>query len=261
MILALDTSTLQAGVALVDERGAKVAARTARVTTHSERLLALVREVLDEAGLRAAALDAIACGAGPGSFTGLRIGLATAKGLCLATGRPLVLVSSLGALALRAPGGALAVAAIDAFKGEVYAGFYRRGEGALLHAEEKEAVLAPDRLAALLAQRAALGPAGPSARSPIHLIGDVLSAWPQLAVPGVDTADRGPPDAADVGRLAALRLARGEHDDLAASVPSYIRASEAEIKGPPMASPPSPARGSRSRLPVEDGRGPGGNRT
>jgi tRNA threonylcarbamoyladenosine biosynthesis protein TsaB len=210
-------------VALVTEAGELVARRDARVTTHSEMLLALVREVLDEARLQPAALGAIACGAGPGSFTGLRIGLATAKGLCLALERPLVMVSSLQALALRAPPGTLAVPAIDAFKGEVYAGFYQRvaESSAPLRAAADEAVLSPERLASILVERAR--------GDRVRLVGDVLARWPQLAVSSVDASDQGPPDALELGRLAALRRARGEHDDLAAAVPSYIRPSEAEL--------------------------------
>jgi tRNA threonylcarbamoyladenosine biosynthesis protein TsaB len=227
MILAIDTATLQAGVAIVDESGACIAARSARVTTHSEELLAMIAGALDEAGRRPAELSAIACGAGPGSFTGLRIGLATAKGLCLATGRPLLLVSSLAALALRAPTGAIAVPCIDAWKGEVYAGFYRRGEGTGLLALEPEAVLAPGRLAAWL--EAAIG----GSAAAVHLVGDGAVRWPELLAPGVVAEDRSAPDAADVGRLAWDRFARGERDPLAEAVPSYIRPSEAEIKGPP----------------------------
>lgn len=239
MLLALDTATLTASVALLDGAGRTVAARRDRVTTHSERLLALVDAVLAEGGVRPGALDAIACGAGPGSFTGLRIGLATAKGLCLATGRPLVLVSSLAALAARAPAGALAVGAIDAFKGEVYAGFYRIGDGGEPIGdpetdEPEEIVLPPARLAERLVEAAAREPGR------VHLVGDVLGAWPVLAVPGVDLHDGGPPDAVEVARLAARRLAGGAPDDLAAAVPRYIRPSEAEVLGP---RPVKPVRG------------------
>ena len=86
-------------------------------------LLVMVDEALARSGRCAADLDAVACGAGPGSFTGLRIGLATAKGLCFALGKPLVMVSSLAALAARAPDGRVC-ATIDAYKGEVYAGLF-----------------------------------------------------------------------------------------------------------------------------------------
>ena len=237
MILALETATLEAGVALIDGAGAIVAQRQARVSTHSERLLPLCAEVLAEAGIPPSGLAAVACGAGPGSFTGLRIGLATAKGLCLALGRPLLMVSSLAALALRAPRGSRVVACIDAFKGEVYAGRFLRLDdddprGPLL-AAGPERVLAPDRLAAELAVELSLP------HPPIHLVGEVLEHWPVLALAELVLTDRGCPDAASVARLARRRLARGESDDLAAAVPTYIRPSEAEILGPPADRTPS----------------------
>ncbi len=228
MILALDTATLQSSVALVGRDGALVAARRARVTTHSEALLGLIRDVLAEARLAPSELAAIACGAGPGSFTGLRIGLATAKGLCLATGRPLLMVSSLAALAarVRAPGD-LVVPCLDAWKGEVYAGFYRAGDPPEPLEQEMvgsvERVV--ERIAALQNDHAAL-----------HIVGDgpaqrkivSLMEGPALRLPTA-LHDEGPPDAAEVGRLAAHRLRRGERDDLAAAAPRYIRPSEAEL--------------------------------
>ncbi len=97
-ILALDTATRHASVALCEDRQL-VAESEQEVTTHSERLLSLVDDVLHRGGLTLSDLDGVVCGQGPGSFTGLRIGLSTAKGLCLATGKPLVCLSSLLPLA------------------------------------------------------------------------------------------------------------------------------------------------------------------
>ncbi len=94
-ILAIETSTTTARVAVLDRAGARRAAREATAERHSSNLLRLCDEVLREAGVVPAALDAIACGAGPGSFTGLRVGLAVGKGLALPTSRPFLLVSSL----------------------------------------------------------------------------------------------------------------------------------------------------------------------
>ena len=228
LILTIDTTTSRAGVALLESHGSGEeatvrAARRAVVTVHSEALLEMIDAVLGEAGTRPHELAAIACAAGPGSFTGLRIGLATAKGLCLGLSKPLLLVPSLAALVarVRATEETLVFACIDAFKGEVYIGRYRSAEGlspVLIGAEE---TLSPTRLCEELRARAAEGP--------VVLVGDGMVRWPELRIAELTAIDEGPPDPVDVGRLAALRWARGERDDLASACPRYIRLSEAEL--------------------------------
>lgn len=215
IVLGLDTATLQAGVALWRD-GAVPAERRRTVTTHSEALLAMIDEAFAQAALGPAALDAVACGAGPGSFTGLRIGLATAKGLCFALGKPLVLVSSLAALAARAPDGRV-LATLDAFKGEVYAGVFTVAAGRPTPAGA-EAVLAPDALVARL-----------SGAPPAFVVGSGAHKYPALAALGRLLDDEPGPRPADVARLGAERLSRGEVDDLATAAPTYIRPSEAEL--------------------------------
>jgi tRNA threonylcarbamoyladenosine biosynthesis protein TsaB len=223
LILSIDTTTTQSGVALLDGPGPDATVRAVRravVTTHSEALLEMIDAVLGEAGVKPHDLTAIACAAGPGSFTGLRIGLATTKGLCLGLATPLILVPSLAALAVRvrAAEKVLVVACIDAFKGEVYVGRYLGHPPALVGEEE---TLSPARLAEELRARAAEGP--------VVLVGDGMVRWPELRIAGLAAIDEGPPDPVDVGRLAALRWARGEHDDLASASPRYVRPSEAEL--------------------------------
>ncbi len=220
-LLALDTSTLTAGVAALDGTRLLADGRR-RVTTHSEALLALVDEVLRAAGLTTRDLDAVVCGAGPGSFTGLRIGLATAKGLCWALGRPLVLVSSLQALAARAPEGSRACAVIDAYKCEVYAGTFSV-DGGVPRPVTDERAIGPAALAAEL-----------RAEAPVLLVGDgALRYRDQLLSDRVTLLDEdGSPRPADLGRLGALRLQAGETADLSAAAPRYIRPSEAELNRP-----------------------------
>jgi tRNA threonylcarbamoyladenosine biosynthesis protein TsaB len=215
-ILAIDTSTLLAGVAVWD--GRVLAERRQRVTTHSEQLLALVDEALREAGVAPAALDGVACAAGPGSFTGLRIGLATCKGLCFALGKPLALVPTLEALAARGDGPVCAT--LDAHKGEVYAGFFNiEGADGRPKLDGEEWVGAPNELAARLIER-----------TPLTIVGDGVLRYRDLLVAGVTLLDEdGAPRPGDLARLAAERLTDGRASDLASSGPHYIRASEAEI--------------------------------
>jgi tRNA threonylcarbamoyladenosine biosynthesis protein TsaB len=218
IILGLDTSTLSAGVAVWDGDGARLLAESRRaVTTHSEFLVPLIDETLRRAGLRVAEVGGIACGAGPGSFTGLRIGLATAKGLCFALGRPLALVSSLAAVAARAPDGRVC-ATLDAHKAEVYAAVFEVRDHLPLLVDE-ELVLPPAALAARLA-----------ALAPLDIVGGGALRYRELIAPGVRLLDEEEgPRPGDVARLGGLRLLRGEGDDLAASGPRYIRPSEAEL--------------------------------
>jgi tRNA threonylcarbamoyladenosine biosynthesis protein TsaB len=214
-VLGIDTATLTAAAAIWRD-GHVVAERQRAVTTHSEMLLAMVDECCAEAGLTARELDGVVCGAGPGSFTGLRIGLATAKGLCFALDKPLVLVSSLAAMAARAPDGRV-LATLDAFKGEVYAGLYDVTGGVPL-AVGDEAVLPAD---ALLAQLAAAPPA--------FVVGSGVAKYPALLAAGRLLDAEPGPRPGDLLRLGAARLERGDHDDLATAAPAYIRPSEAEL--------------------------------
>lgn len=149
-LLAFDTSTVVTSVALVEGHTVLAESSAFHPAGHSERLLPLVDEVLLRANRPLTALDGLAVGIGPGSFTGVRLGLATAKGLHLATGLPLFGVSSLDALAASAWGleGPL-LAALDARRDEVYASLYRVRPGtrevvrAALHAS-------PEHLASIV---------------------------------------------------------------------------------------------------------------
>jgi tRNA threonylcarbamoyladenosine biosynthesis protein TsaB len=125
-ILAFDTASRATAVALAAPRGAwarRDDPAPGERPAHATRLLPLVAEVMDEAGLDWGEIDRIAVGLGPGTFTGLRIGVATAKALGQATGAALVGISSLQALAVGAgPTEGPVLAVLDARRGEVYAG-------------------------------------------------------------------------------------------------------------------------------------------
>jgi tRNA threonylcarbamoyladenosine biosynthesis protein TsaB len=218
-LLAIDTSTLLAGAAVLDGAN-ELASGRRKVTTHSEALLALIDETLRAAGIVVRDLDGVVCAAGPGSFTGLRIGMATAKGLCWATGKPLALVSSLATLAARAPEGSRVCAVLDAYKCEVYAGRFAI-EGGVPQPIGDEVAIAPAALAAELA----------AAATPWLMVGEGVLRYRELIVEGAWLLDDdGSPRPADLGRLGARLLDAGQAADLAAAAPTYIRPSEAELK-------------------------------
>jgi tRNA threonylcarbamoyladenosine biosynthesis protein TsaB len=133
-ILAVDTTTARGSLAVVTEEGVAAQSRSTSREGHSRWLFEAVDAALEELGLEAGELDAFAVTVGPGSFTGLRVGMSSVQGLALATGRPCVGVASLDILGRAAAGRAeTVVALVDAQRGEVYAGVFdregrRRGE-------------------------------------------------------------------------------------------------------------------------------------
>src|SRR5688572_26806657 len=131
-VLAVDTSTMAGGVALLeDDRVVGESLLDVR-TTHSERLMLAIDRALTDAGWRPASVDGLAVAIGPGSFTGLRIGLAAVKGLALALACPIAGVPTLDAMAAGLPWASRPVCPIlDARRDEVYASLYRWDGGAM----------------------------------------------------------------------------------------------------------------------------------
>jgi len=215
-ILGFDTATSTVGIAIADD-DRMLCARHASSGRGAD-LLVHVDELCRAAGIAPAALDAIAVGAGPGSFTGLRIGMATAKGIAFAANRPLWAVSSLAALAddaARELGEPRAIcAALDARRGEVFAGLFREGIALV-----SECVLAPGELAPWAAQVAV----------DVAFAGDAIDAHPALAA----LADRWLAARTPSGRaVVGLALAGPRVDITLGGAPTYIRPSEAEVKYP-----------------------------
>lgn len=127
IVLALDTCLGACSVAVVDDGRVLASLSEPMTRGHQERLATMAREAMAAAGVSFAALDRIAVTVGPGSFTGLRVGVAFAKGLALALGRPCIGIGALEALAatLGAPGDV--VAAIDSGRGQIYLQTFRDG--------------------------------------------------------------------------------------------------------------------------------------
>ncbi len=151
IILAVDTTTLTGSVALLEKSELLTEVNIDSSLTHSERLLPSVDFILKTNGLSIHDVDGFALAAGPGSFTGIRIGLSTIKSLSYASGKPVAAVSTLKALAwkLRHPHGRLLCPLLDAKKGEIYAALFESIEGGIQEIVP-EGAYSPDRFFTLL---------------------------------------------------------------------------------------------------------------
>lgn len=217
-MLALDSSTEWCSVAVGDGRHWHARDEHAG-QAHSERLLPMVRAVLAEAELALAQLDGIAFGAGPGSFTGIRIGCGVAQGLALGAQRPVVAVPTLEALAQEARrkhGWRTVVSCLDARMREIYAAMYVADDAT--GSSAWRVLMAP----------VATPPAAlrlPSRGEPVHGAGNGYAAYPALAadlgLAAVDASLR--PTAQSIGELALPRLAAGESVAAAQALPLYVR--------------------------------------
>jgi tRNA threonylcarbamoyladenosine biosynthesis protein TsaB len=215
IVLGLDTATTTASIALVDEARGVLAELRHDTSGRKTDLLVAIDATCRRAGITATALDAIAVGAGPGSFTGLRIGMATAKGIAFAAQRPLWTVSSLAALAHEAASpGAVVVAALDARRGELFAGAYR--DGALLAPER---TIAPGELATWAGALGAQTFAGDALAAHRDALAALAAAWRPIETPSG-------------AAVAQLALAGPRTDVLLGGGPTYVRPSEAEVKYP-----------------------------
>lgn len=221
-ILAIDTSTPAGSVAITCGEQLIGELFLRAKGTHTDHLLSSIQRLLEMLSLGIEDLNAIAVVLGPGSFTGLRVGIATAKGLALAAGIPLIGVSSLQTLAFQAPFARHRVCALlDARKNEVYAGFFHWGNGTpeSLGAEE---VLPPERLLERL-------------EGDTLFVGNGASVYRTLIVRHLGQyAHFAPalwdfPRASSAAILAFESLQSGQTVPLANLSPRYIRLSEAEI--------------------------------
>jgi tRNA threonylcarbamoyladenosine biosynthesis protein TsaB len=241
ILLALSTSTPRGSAAILD--GGRVLATAAYedLRGHAERIFGAIDEVLAAAGVTRAAIDAIGCDVGPGSFTGVRVAVASAKGIALALGIPAAGVTSLEAMAAAAfshaaAPGDLVVPALDAKKGELFVAAFDAPSAPPRLGPEHLAWDEVPRMIAALAPGALAGAGGLDAdgpRPPPRLVvaGAIAEPIPVLRAyrargPGLDL-----PDAAWIGRIGSDRLgapgAAGEHDP-ALLEPRYVRAPDAK---------------------------------
>ena len=217
-ILAIDTATEACSVALQDP-AALYAEFELCPREHTQRILPMVRDILTRAATRLCDIDVLAYGRGPGSFTGVRIGIGIAQGLALGAELPMVGVSTLATMAQgawRRTGATRVLAAIDARMGEVYWAEYTRDESGNWQGEASEAVLKPqavaDRLARLSGEWATVGTG--------------WQAWPDMAKNcGLVLCDGETmlPEAEDMLPLARLAFVAGRSVPVEQAEPVYLR--------------------------------------
>lgn len=224
IVLAVDTTTPAGGVALL--RGTKLLTEINQdsATTFSERLLPSIQFLLRANGLRMQDVEGFAVAAGPGSFTGIRIGLSTVKSFAYASGRPVAAVSTLEALAckLRRPPNRLICPFLDAKKNEVYGALFESGENVLQEVIPQGAY-SPDAFFSLL-----------PAHRVIHFIGSGVDIHHLLLFRYLKDkarlSKRSPFIAYEIGLMGYERLRKKRGVDHHQIEPIYLRKSQAEEK-------------------------------
>lgn len=230
-ILAIDSATPVAGVALLQDKKLLREDFVNFKKTHSETLMPMVDETLRRCELTLKDLAAIAITIGPGSFTGLRIGLAAAKGLSLSGAVPLIGISTLDVLAHNLSyTNSLVCPLMDARKQEVYAAFYD-GSGYCPQRLGPDLACSPQEFA-----EQALQKADEISKEQIVLLGDGYAPYADFFQQALQDRLRIPPPhlmlprASALGSLACERLVQKEFDDALTLRPVYVRLSEAEYR-------------------------------
>lgn len=239
IVLGLDTATAATAVGLRLADGGVVERRDdpppGAHPGHATRLLGMVAEVLGRGGVSWEQIDRIAVGLGPGTFTGLRVGVATARGLAHSRGIELVGVSSLQALALaalegppgeRGGGGGteVAVAVIDARRGEVFAAPYERGQDGVPRPLGAPVAMAPEGLIELVTDGRGAG------SGPWLLVGDGAIRYRELLRGGgLEVADGSPLNRVSGAAICALGAVAVPTPRGGGVVPDYVRRPDAEL--------------------------------
>jgi tRNA threonylcarbamoyladenosine biosynthesis protein TsaB len=221
-ILAVDTATTGCSVALTDGERLLAEINLASTQTHSRHLVGMIRDACRLAELAVGGVDAYAVVKGPGSFTGLRIGVSTVKGLSEAAGRPIIGISALQTLAEQAAASTpLVCPLIDARRGEVYFSTYRVID-AVLAERHPEDVRRPDQvLHKIDAPCTFVGNGAVLYRS---IIRDNLGDRAYFSHSSAHFIR-----ASTVARLAWKRLGIGDSDERTHFIPAYVRKSDAQI--------------------------------
>lgn len=227
LVLAIDTCDLRGSVAVL--RDDAVLALLIHETTeeYSSWLLPAVNQVLRQAGFGMDRVSAYAVSAGPGSFTGVRVGLTTVKAWAEVYGKPAAAVSRLEAIAAQARGAPSFIAAfVDAQRGQVFGAVYRQVADSLTRVGE-EMVIAPGRFVEAVAELAGGERIVWVSPDPALISGE--GGWKILEKRGETVEQVSATLAAVIGRIGLRRLQQGKATDALALDANYIRRSDAEI--------------------------------
>lgn len=223
VILALETATMCGSVAIVAEGRCVAEFSLQTGETHSRRLLASVDWLMREAAVEWPDFDAVAVSLGPGSFTGLRIGLATAKGLAMAADTKIIGIGTLDGMAAQcAEADILICPVLDARKKEVYCGFYRCDKHGMPRLQGECQVISPEQLCEKINEPVVFMGDGVEVYGP--LFRERLAGLLREVPPGIYF-----PRAASIGLLASDKWQENDFADPTIVEPIYIRPSEAEL--------------------------------
>ena len=222
-ILAVDTATKSCSVAIVDKESLLAEMTVVNEQTHSKHLLDMVRLVVKHSGLNLSDLNGFAVTRGPGSFTGLRIGISSVKGFAAAQGKPIVGVSSLDVLARQVSFSPYLISSlIDARRDEVYSARYRYKDGNLIKEGTEQAVSPGDALDEINEPCIFVGSGAVLYRKAIK---DKLGENANFAQ-AYENIIR----ASTVALLSMDRFENDDTDDVETFVPNYLRKSDAQLK-------------------------------
>ena len=234
LILAIDTSTRTGSVALLRDNVVLAEISGYEETPYSSRLFSDLEHLKAEAKFELSQIDVFAVASGPGSFTGLRIGLTAVKAWAEVHGKPIAAISGLEAIAAQSKviGGDLPVENqivapfFDARRGQLFGALYQRraGNGAALELVSEESILSPEEFIGLVEGSMKLGQ--PTIVSPVP--GLLLSSLDEGVLPGIRMEAVSPVLAAAVGRLGLDRAKRGDLLDPLQLDANYVRRSDAE---------------------------------
>lgn len=225
LILALDTASPSGSIAVLSDEKVIGVVATATDETYSSRMFRQLEFLLAELKMSLEEIDLFAVNSGPGSFTGLRVGLTAAKGWAEVYGKHAVGVSGLEAVAAQSHTGSRMVPVLDARRGQVYFGFYRRELGRLVR-EAEDRVATPEEFAAALKERP-----GTVVTPAPRFVAEIALQPDGVANTCEEVSGLLAPV---IGRIAYERARRGETTDALTLDANYVRRSDAELfwKGP-----------------------------